>query len=48
MKGRATITDDCTITLTNFFYDGNGIDVRFYGALGKDFVRGFPIGGQQS
>lgn len=46
VKGRATITDDCTVTLSGFHYDGNGIDVRLYGAIGKDFVRGFPIGGQ--
>jgi mono/diheme cytochrome c family protein len=46
VKGRATFTDDCTVTLTHFSYDGNGIDVRLFGAQGKDFARGFPIGGQ--
>lgn len=46
VKGRATLTDDCTVTLSGFYYDGNGIDVRLFGGLNKDFVRGFPIGGQ--
>lgn len=46
VKGRATLTDDCTVTLSGFHYDGNGIDVRLFGGLNKDFVRGFPIGGQ--
>jgi len=46
VRGRATITDDCTVTLSDFHYDGNGIDVRLYGAIAKDFANGFPIGGQ--
>ncbi len=46
VSGRATFTDDCTVTLTNFHYDGNGIDVRLYGAIARDFTHGFPIGGQ--
>lgn len=32
VKGRITATDNCTLQLTNFSYDGNGIDVRLYGA----------------
>jgi mono/diheme cytochrome c family protein len=46
VKGRATVTDDCTITLTGFHYDGNGIDVRLYGAIDRAYASGFPIGGQ--
>ncbi|MBL8954098.1 MAG: DM13 domain-containing protein [Myxococcaceae bacterium] len=46
VRGRATITDDCTVTLSDFHYDGNGIDVRLYGGIARDFVNGFPIGGQ--
>jgi mono/diheme cytochrome c family protein len=44
VKGRATMTDDCTITLSGFFYDGNGIDVRLYGAQGFRFASGFQVG----
>ena len=29
--------------MTDFTYDGTGIDVRFYGALGSDFESGFPM-----
>lgn len=32
VQGRITATSDCTLQLTNFSYDGNGIDVRLYGA----------------
>ena len=44
VRGTATIVDDCTIQVTNFFFDGNGIEVRFYGSLGGDYRNGFPIG----
>lgn len=43
VKGNARIVDDCTIELTNFSYDGGGIDVRVYGALGGDYDDGFAI-----
>jgi len=32
VQGRLTATNNCTLELTNFSYDGNGIDVRLYGA----------------
>jgi mono/diheme cytochrome c family protein len=41
--GTARIVDDCTIVIEDFGYDGTGIDVRFYGALGRDYDAGFPI-----
>ena len=41
--GTATILDDCTIKVTGFSYDGTGLDVRFYGALGSDFENGFAM-----
>lgn len=46
--GTATIIDDCTIDLTNFNFDGGGIDVRIYvGNDGRFFERegGFAISG---
>lgn len=43
--GKATIIDDCTLEIKNFTYDGQGIDVRIYGAVGKTFDRGFPMTG---
>lgn len=39
VSGTATIIDDCTIEITNFNYDGDGIVVEFYGAKDiRDFV----------
>ncbi len=32
VRGRITATSNCTLTLSEFFYDGNGIDVRLVGA----------------
>ena len=46
VKGNATIVDDCTIVISNFFFDGNGIDVKLYGAIDSNFDAGFPIGPQ--
>ena len=46
VKGNATIVDDCTIVITNFFFDGNGLDVRLYGAIDSNFQAGFAIGPQ--
>ncbi len=45
VQGRITATSNCTLQLTNFSYDGNGIDVRMYGApsiaqLGTGIVLG--------
>ena len=36
--------DDCTIELRDFFYDGAGIVVQAYGALGGNYQSGFAIG----
>ncbi len=43
VAGTAEIVDDCTITVTDFNYDGTGIDVRFYGATNGDWAGGFPL-----
>ncbi|MCG8414095.1 MAG: DM13 domain-containing protein [Pseudomonadales bacterium] len=48
VSGTATIIDDCTIDLTDFRFDGGGIDVRIYvGNDGRFFERegGFAISG---
>lgn len=37
VAGTATIIDDCTIEITNFVFDGGGINVQFYLGLGGDF-----------
>jgi len=44
VAGTATIVDNCTIEFTNFTFDGGGIDVRVYGALGGRYDDGFAIG----
>ena len=41
----ATIVNDCTIRIDDFFFDGNGIDVRIYAGLGGDYDGGFAITG---
>ncbi|MBL4632650.1 MAG: DM13 domain-containing protein, partial [Kofleriaceae bacterium] len=43
VSGTATIIDDCTIEVTNFNYDGQGIDVRFYSGVGGNFSGGFSM-----
>ena len=43
VSGTATIVDDCTIELTDFNFDGNGIDIRVYGAAAGDYKSGFAI-----
>lgn len=43
VQGTATIVDDCTIRIDDFFFDGNGIDVRIYAGLGGDYDGGFAI-----
>jgi len=45
VSGTATITDDCTITITMFNYDGTGIDVRIYGGKTAGFLDGFAMTG---
>ena len=43
VMGSAEVVDDCTIEITDFVYDGGGIDVRIYGGLGGDYDNGFPM-----
>ena len=43
VSGTATIIDDCTIEVTSFNFDGNGIDVRFYGGVGGNYRAGFSM-----
>ena len=45
VQGTATIVNDCTIRIDDFFFDGNGIDVRIYAGLGGDYDGGFAITG---
>ena len=49
VSGTVTIVDEDTIRVDDFFFDGGGIDVRFY--LGEDttrqaFIDGFAVGPQ--
>lgn len=47
VRGRVTLTTDCTVRVTGFSYDGQGIDVRFYGArAGQPFADGAAMGPQ--
>lgn len=41
--GTAEITDDCTVVIRDFTYDGNGIDVRIYGGIDGDYDNGFAM-----
>jgi len=43
VAGTAEIRDDCTISVTDFTYDGTGIDVRFYGGTNEDYAGGFAL-----
>ena len=46
VRGTATIIDDCTIDLSNFSFDGGGIDVRIYVGNNGQFLEaagGFAI-----
>jgi hypothetical protein len=38
------MVDDCTLELTHFSYDGNGIEVRVYGSKKDNFRPGFAVG----
>jgi mono/diheme cytochrome c family protein len=44
VEGTARIVDDCTIEITNFAFDGGGIDVRVYGGKGGSYAKGFAMG----
>jgi cytochrome c len=41
--GTAEIVDDCTVVITDFHYDGTGIDVRIYGGQDGDYHNGYPM-----
>ena len=43
VSGTAVIVDDCTIRVDDFVYDGTGVDVRFYGGLGGNYIAGFSM-----
>jgi len=43
VSGRAEVVDDCTISIPDFSYDGEGVDVRFYVAQDDDFGSGRAI-----
>ena len=43
MSGTAEIIDDCTIEISDFTYDGTGLDVRIYAGVGGNYADGFPI-----
>lgn len=44
VSGFVTMVDDCTLELHDFSYDGNGIDVRVYGAKDSSFKPAFTMG----
>jgi cytochrome c553 len=44
VSGFVTMVDDCTLELSDFSYDGNGIDVRVFGSKVKTFRPGFAMG----
>lgn len=43
VAGTARIVDDCTIQITGFHYDGDGIDVRMYSGVGGNYRSGRAI-----
>jgi hypothetical protein len=46
VSGTLTVTDDRTLTLTNFNYDGRGRDVRVLLAKDGDYRNGILVGPQ--
>lgn len=47
VSGQVTVADDCTLTVSHFTYDGQGLDVRFYvAAAGSSFAMGTGLGPQ--
>ncbi|WP_185962636.1 DM13 domain-containing protein [Thalassomonas sp. M1454] len=46
VAGDAVINDDCTITISNFYYDGGGPDVFVYTGVNGDFANGYKISEQ--
>lgn len=48
MRGCITATSNCTLALSEFFYDGSGIDVRLSGAPSiAQLCAGRPLGPQR-
>jgi len=43
ISGDVTIVSDCEIEVSNFFYNGAGPNVSFYGALDGDFGAGINM-----
>ena len=43
VSGTLTVTDNCTLTVTNFNYDGEGPSVAFYTGLDGDYSNGQAI-----
>jgi len=42
--GTATVISDCEIEITNFSFDGGGVDVRVYGATDENsFLAGYSL-----
>jgi hypothetical protein len=46
VAGKATIINDCTIKMTNFSFDGGGLDVYFYGGINGSYKTGIALGEQ--
>jgi cytochrome c len=44
VSGFVTMIDDCTLELTSFSYNGDGIEVRVFGSKVSNFRPGFTIG----
>jgi len=44
VSGFVTMIDDCTLELTTFSYNGDGIEVRLFGSKASNFRPGFTIG----
>lgn len=47
VRGRVTLTDACTLTVSDFFFDGGGLDVRLVLAgAAQPFSQGTAVGPQ--
>jgi cytochrome c553 len=45
VSGTATIIDDCTVRITNFNFDGQGVNVRIYSGINGNYGNGFAFSG---
>ncbi|MDQ3235360.1 MAG: DM13 domain-containing protein [Pseudobdellovibrionaceae bacterium] len=43
VSGTVHVIDDCTLSITNFNYDGKGLQVEVYSAVKGDFALGRPL-----